>query len=198
MGREVCRADSRSQGLPVIFRETSLKGAYVIEPERKEDDRGFFARTWCQREFEAQGLNATWVQSNISMNYRKGTLRGMHHQDAPHEEVKLVRCTMGAIYDVIIDLRPASPTYCQHVGVRLTAENGYAVYIPKQFAHGFLTLEANSEVSYHMSSFYAPASACGFRWDDPTFGIQWPEAVVVISEKDCSWPVFPYTQDIRQ
>jgi dTDP-4-dehydrorhamnose 3,5-epimerase len=118
----------------------------------------------------------------------------MHYQGAPHEEVKLVRCTAGAIYDVIVDLRPASPTYCQHVGITLSVYNHRAVYIPKQFAHGFLTLEDNSEVSYHMSEFYAPANACGFRWDDPTFNIKWPEPIVVMSEKDRAWP--PFTMNV--
>ena len=123
----------------------------MIEPELVKDERGMFARTWCQKEFEAQGLKVTWVQSSISVNSRKGTMRGMHYQVVPHEEVKLVRCTMGAIYDVIVDLRPASPTYCHHVGVMLSAENRRMLYIPEQFAHGFLTLEDKSEVSYHMS-----------------------------------------------
>jgi dTDP-4-dehydrorhamnose 3,5-epimerase len=181
----------------MIFTETILKGAFVIEPELVRDERGMFARTWCQKEFEAQGLKVTWVQSNISLSSRKGTLRGMHFQIAPHEEVKLVRCTRGAIYDVIIDLRPASPTYCRHAGVMLSAENRLMLYIPERFAHGFLTLEDNSEVSYHMSEFYAPASAHGFRWDDPTFGIQWPETIMVMSEKDRSWPVFPSRQGVH-
>ena len=174
----------------MIFTETLLKGAFMIEPELVKDERGMFARTWCQKEFESQGLKVMWVQSSISVNSRKGTLRGMHYQVAPHEEVKLVRCTMGAIYDVIVDLCPTSPTYRQHIGVTLSAENHLMLYIPEQFAHGFLTLEDKSEVSYHMSEVHAPASAGGFRWDDPTFGIQWPEVIMVMSEKDRSWPVF--------
>lgn len=181
----------------MIFTETALKGAFVIDLEAVKDERGMFARTWCQKEFEAQGLKVTWVQSSISVNNRKGTMRGMHYQAAPHEEAKLVRCTMGAIYDVIVDLRPTSPTYCQYVGVTLSEENRRAVYIPKQFAHGFLTLEDNSEVSYHMSEFHAPTSARGFRWDDPAFGIQWPEAIIVISEKDRSLPVVTSRQGVR-
>ena len=140
----------------MIFTETALKGAFVIEPEPMNDDRGFFARMWCQQEFEAQGLKISWVQSSISVNTRKGTLRGMHYQVAPHEEVKLVRCTRGAIYDVIVDLRPTSPTYCRHVGVTLSAENRRMLYIPGQFAHGFLTLEDKSEVFYQMSEFSCP------------------------------------------
>lgn len=174
----------------MTFTEVLMKGAFVIDLEPIRDDRGLFARTWCRKEFEAHGLAATWVQSSISVNNRKGTMRGMHYQDAPNEEVKLVRCTAGAIYDVIVDLRPTSPTYCQHVGITLSADNHRAVYIPKQFAHGFLTLEDKSEVSYHMSEFYSPASARGFRWDDPALKIAWPEPILVISEKDRTWPAF--------
>jgi len=174
----------------MIFRETALKGAFIIDPEPVIDERGMFARTWCQKEFEAQGLKVAWVQSSISMNRRKGTLRGMHYQAAPYEEVKLVRCTMGAIYDVIVDMRHESPTYCHYLGVTLSAENHRALYIPQRFAHGFLTLSDNSDVSYNMSEFYAPSSARGFRWNDPTFRIEWPEAITVMSEKDRSWPTF--------
>jgi dTDP-4-dehydrorhamnose 3,5-epimerase len=180
----------------MIFTETVLKGAFVIDVEPVNDERGMFARTWCQQEFEAQGLKVSWVQGNISLSKRKGTLRGMHFQIAPHEEVKLVGCTRGAIHDVIVDLRPTSPTYGHHVGLTLSAENRRMLYIPERFAHGFLTLEDNTEVSYHMSEFYAPTSARGFRWDDPTFGIQWPETIVVMSEKDRSWPVFPSRQGV--
>ncbi|MGE0471041.1 MAG: dTDP-4-dehydrorhamnose 3,5-epimerase [Nitrospira sp.] len=174
----------------MIFRETALKGAFVIEPKPVRDERGLFARTWCQKEFEAQGLSARWVQSSISLNSRRGTMRGMHYQAAPNEEVKLVRCTAGAIYDVIVDLRPTAPTYGQHVGITLTAGNHCAVYIPEQFAHGFLTLEDESEVSYHMSEFYAPSSARGIRWDDPALNIQWPEPILIVSKKDQMWPPF--------
>jgi dTDP-4-dehydrorhamnose 3,5-epimerase len=178
----------------MIFTETALAGVFLIDPEPVPDERGMFARTWCQREFEAQGFAVTWVQSSISVNTHRGTLRGLHYQIAPNEEVKLVRCTAGAIYDVIVDLRPTSPTYCQHIGIRLTSDNRRAVYIPKCCAHGFLTLEENSEVSYHMSEFYSLASARGFRWDDPTFTIQWPDTILVVSEKDRSWPWFPSRQ----
>lgn len=174
----------------MTFKETALKGAFVIDPDPVRDERGLFARTWCQREFEAHGLTVVWVQSSLSANNRRGTMRGMHYQAAPHEEVKMVRCTAGSIYDVIVDLRPASPTYGQHVGITLTASNKRALYIPRQFAHGFLTLEDNSEISYHMSEFYSPASARGFRWDDPAFDITWPEAIVVMAEKDRTWPAF--------
>ena len=149
-----------------------------------------FMRTWCEREFKAHGFQATWVQSSVSVNILKGTLRGLHYQSAPHEEVKLVRCTAGAIYDVIVDLRPASPTYCQHVGITLSADTRRAVYIPKCCAHGFFTLEQNSEVSYCMSEFHVPASARGFRWDDLAFKIAWPAPILVMSEKDRTWPAF--------
>lgn len=174
----------------MIFTETVLKGAFVIDPEPTSDERGLFARVWCEKEFEKHGLPPRWVQSSISVNRRKGTLRGMHYQAHPHEEVKLVRCTAGAIYDVIVDLRPSSPTYGQHVGLMLTADNYRSLYIPKQFAHGFLTLQDNSEVSYLMSEFYAPSSARGIRWDDPLLRIEWPEPVVVMAEKDKLWPQF--------
>lgn len=174
----------------MIFTETILKGAFVIDPEPLSDERGMFARIWCQQEFEAQGLDVTWVQNNISVNVRRGTLRGMHHQVAPHEEVKLVQCTMGAVYDVIVDLRPTSPTYCQHVGIVLSAENRRLLYIPEKFAHGFLTLQDKTEVFYHMSEFYTPGFASGFRWDDPAFHIEWPEPIISMSEKDRSWPAF--------
>ena len=147
----------------MIFTETALKGAFVIEPEPASDERGMFARVWCEKEFELQGLSPRWVQSSISINRRKGTLRGMHYQVAPNQEVKLVRCTAGAIYDVIVDLRTTSPTYGQHVSLMLTADNHRSLYIPEQFAHGFLTLQDNSEVSYQISEFYAPSSARGIR-----------------------------------
>jgi len=172
------------------FSETLLKGAFLIDRDLVRDERGFFARTWCEKEFEANGLAVTWVQSSISVNNRKGTLRGMHYQVPPHEEIKLVCCTRGAIYDVIVDLRPASPTFRQSFGTVLSSENHRSLYIPKQFAHGYLTLEDHSEVSYHMSEFYDASSARGFRWDDPAFNIKWPEAILVMSEKDRTWPGF--------
>ena len=175
----------------MIFTETAIKGVFLIEPEPVRDERGMFMRTWCQREFEAHGLTIIWVQASVSVSALKGTLRGLHYQSAPNEEVKLVRCTVGAIYDVIVDLRPASPTYCQYVGITLSADNRRAVYIPKCCAHGFLTLDQNTEVSYHMSEFHAPANAQGFRWDDPAFNIAWPAPILVMSEKDRTWPAFP-------
>jgi dTDP-4-dehydrorhamnose 3,5-epimerase len=172
----------------VIFRETGLEGAFVVEPELMEDERGFFARTWCQREFEAHGLRVGWVQGNISGNHRAGTLRGMHYQVAPHGEIKLVRCTSGSLYDVIVDLRPQSPTYMKHVGVELSSHNRKMLYIPEGVAHGFQTLEDSTEVFYLMSALYAPEYACGVRWNDPVFGIQWPPAARIISARDQNYP----------
>lgn len=174
----------------MIFSGLKLRGAYIIDMERLEDERGFFARSWCQREFEKQGLNAQLVQCNISFNSRKGTLRGMHYQAEPFEEAKLVRCTRGAIHDVIVDIRPTSPTFRKYVGVLLTADNRRLFYIPEGFAHGFLTVEDNAEVFYQMSEFYAPDHARGFRWNDPLFGIEWPSEVKVISDRDRSYADF--------
>lgn len=174
----------------MIFTATVLKGAFIIEPERREDERGFFARTWCQQEFAAHGLNPCVVQCNISFNKKKGTLRGMHYQTFPYEEDKLVRCTMGSIADVIIDLRPQSPTFKHHISVVLTAENRWMLYVPKGFAHGFQTLEDNTEVFYQMSEFYTPAHTRGIRWNDPAFAIQWPADERTILERDQSYPNF--------
>ncbi len=174
----------------MIFEETSLGGAYIVNAEQRKDRRGFFARTWCQQEFEEHGLNPRLVQSSISFNLKKGTLRGMHYQEAPHEEAKLVRCTMGAICDVIADLRPDSPTFRKHITVTLSAENRKMLYIPEKFAHGFITLEDKTEVFYQMSEFYSQESARGFRWNDPFFGIRLPLEVAVISERDRDYPDF--------
>jgi len=174
----------------MLFQATSLKGAFVIEPERLEDERGFFSRSYCQREFEQHGLNPRVVQCNISYNNTKGTLRGMHFQVPPYEEAKLVRCTSGAIYDVIVDLRPDSQTYLKHYGVKLDYLNRSMLYIPKGFAHGFITLEDNTEVFYQMSEFYAQDSARGYRWNDPAFDIRWPIEVKAISDRDRSYPDF--------
>jgi dTDP-4-dehydrorhamnose 3,5-epimerase len=174
----------------MIFIETELKGAYIIEIERREDDRGFFARTWCQKEFEDHGLVARIVQANTSYNRLKGTLRGMHYQHAPHAETKLVRATRGAIYDVIVDLRPESPTYKRWIGVELTADNRRALFVPEGFAHGFQTLEDNTDVSYQVSAFYTPGAEGGLRYNDPAFDIQWPLPVSVVSGKDAAWPDF--------
>lgn len=174
----------------MIFKETKLKGAFIIEPERLEDERGFFARTFCQKEFKKYGLNFSIVQCNISFNKKKGTLRGMHYQVAPHEEAKIVSCIRGAIYDVIIDLRKDSPTYCKWFAVKLTVENYKMFYIPKGFAHGFQTLEDDTMVFYQMSEFYHPECAQGARWNDPAFGIEWPVSVKIISEKDLGYKDF--------
>ena len=168
----------------MIFQETQLKGAFIIEPERLEDERGLFTRTFCEEEFKAHGLNSRVVQCNTSFNKKKGTLRGMHYQVAPHEEAKLVRCTRGAIYDVIVDLRPDSPTFREWVAVELTSDNHRMLYIPEGFAHGFQTLEDNTEVFYQMSEFYHPECASGVRWDDPAFMIEWPMPPTIIAKKD--------------
>ncbi len=172
------------------FTPTPLPGAFVIELEFKEDERGFFARTYCQTEFEAYGLNPRLAQCNISFNRKKGTLRGMHYQAKPYEEAKLVRCTMGAIYDVILDLRPGSPTFRQWFVLELSAANRKMLYVPEGFAHGFQTLEENTEVFYQMSEFYRPECARGVRWDDPAFGIRWPIDAPIISRNDRQCPDF--------
>jgi dTDP-4-dehydrorhamnose 3,5-epimerase len=174
----------------MIFTPTKLAGAYIVEPEPIEDQRGSFARTFCRNEFAELGLQTEWVQCNISFNKKKGTLRGMHYQAAPYQEVKLVRCTAGAIYDVIIDLRPDSATYTQWVAVELTAEHRQMLYVPEDFAHGFLTLEDDTEIFYQMTQFYAPEAARGQRWDDPAFDIHWPENITTISPKDRDYPDF--------
>lgn len=174
------------------FSETRLEGAYIVEIEKLQDNRGFFARSWCKKEFEAQGLISRVVQANVSSNKKKGTLRGMHYQFAPYEETKLVRCTRGAIYDVIIDLRPDSPTYAQWIGVELTAENYKMLYVPENFAHGFQTLANDTEIIYQVSQFYTPGSEGGIRWNDPAFAIKWPLEVQVISDKDKSWVDFTF------
>lgn len=171
----------------MIFQETPLKGAFVLELKKLEDDRGFFARSYCQKEFEEHGLVPRIVQANVSYNIKKGTLRGMHYQIHPYEETKLVRCTCGAIYDVIIDLRKSSPTYRQWFGIELTAENRKMLFVPESFGHGFQTLKEDTEVTYMVSQFYAPGAERGIRWNDPSFGIQWPTGVEVISPKDAHW-----------
>jgi dTDP-4-dehydrorhamnose 3,5-epimerase len=168
----------------VIFAETPLPGAYSIELERLGDERGWFARTFAVEEFEQQGLNPTVAHCNASFNARAGTLRGMHYQAQPHGEVKLVRCTRGAAYDVIVDLRSGSPTYCRWYALELTEENGRALYVPEGFAHGFQTLVNDTELHYQMSRPYVSSHARGVRWDDPAFGIDWPPAERTISERD--------------
>lgn len=174
----------------MIFTETKLKAAFVLEPERREDNRGFFARTFCQKEFQAHGLNPLVVQCNIAYNKKKGTLRGMHFQNPPFQESKLVRCTKGAILDIILDLRPGSPTFKQWVSAELNEDNHKMLYVPEGFAHGYQTLTETTEIIYQVSQFYAPESASGVRHNDPAFAIQWPLEVTAISDLDKKWPDF--------
>jgi dTDP-4-dehydrorhamnose 3,5-epimerase len=174
----------------VIFTPTELKGAFEIELNQLKDDRGFFARAWCEKEFAEHGLTPVVHQVNVSFNKKKGTLRGMHYQVAPYQEAKTVRCTRGAIYDVIIDLRKDSATYKQWIGVELTADNYKMLYVPEDFGHGFITLEDNTEVTYQVSEFYTPGAEQGICWNDPVFNISWPESVQVISEKDANWEAY--------
>jgi dTDP-4-dehydrorhamnose 3,5-epimerase len=174
----------------LIFSETKLPGAFVIELELHTDQRGFFARAYCHEEFEAHGLKLHVLQCNVSFNRYKGTLRGMHFQAAPFGEAKLVRCTSGSIHDVIIDLRPSSPTFKQYFGVELSAENRKMLYIPEEFAHGFQTLQDNTEVSYQMSQVFSAPHARGVRWDDPAFGVEWPLGERIIIERDRNYPDF--------
>ena len=174
----------------MIFTETPLAGAFVLDFERRGDDRGFFARAYCANEFREHGLNPNVVQTNVSYNRRRGTLRGMHYQVPPAQEAKLVRCTRGAIWDAIVDLRPESPTYLQHFGVELSADNGRSLFVPELFAHGYQALADETEVIYQVSAFYSPDHERGAAHDDPEFGIEWPLPVSEISDKDRSWPPF--------
>jgi dTDP-4-dehydrorhamnose 3,5-epimerase len=177
------------------FLKTRLEGAMLIVPERHEDERGFFARTWCREEFASHGLRTDWVQFNVSFNRRRGTLRGLHYQAEPHPECKLVRCTRGAVWDVIVDLRPDSPTCTDWVAVELTADNRNMLYIPQGFAHGFQTLTDDTELFYQMSEFYHPELARGVRWDDPVLAIGWPWCPErIISPRDLAFPVLPCPQ----
>ena len=172
----------------MIFRPTRFLGVWLVEIEPHQDERGHFARTWCRREFAERGLDTELAQASVSFNRERGTVRGMHFQRPPHEEAKLVRCTRGAIYDVALDLRPGSPTRGEWQGFELSAANAAALYIPKGLAHGFQTLEPDSEVFYQISEFYAPDAAAGLRFDDPEFRIAWPLPVAAISAKDRAWP----------
>jgi dTDP-4-dehydrorhamnose 3,5-epimerase len=174
----------------MIFTETKLRGAYLLDLDKHEDERGFFARAWCVDEFKKHGLNQRLVQCNISFNKRRGTLRGMHYQGEPYEEAKLVRCTRGALYDVIIDLRRDSPTFKEWFSVELTAQNHRALYVPEGLAHGFQTLVDNTEVFYQMSEFYHPECSRGVRWDDPAFGIKWPSDPHILSRQDREYADF--------
>ncbi len=174
----------------MIFHGTKIVGVFEIEIERKHDDRGFFARTWCRQEFQKNALNSNLVQTSISFNHLKGTLRGMHYQASPYAEAKLIRCTRGSIFDVAVDLRPSSPTFKQWTSATLTSENHHMLYVPEGCAHGFLTLEDKSEVFYQISEFYTPEAGRGFRWNDWAFGIRWPVEVKIISPRDASYPDF--------
>jgi dTDP-4-dehydrorhamnose 3,5-epimerase len=174
----------------VIFTETKLKGAYILELERREDSRGFFARGFCQKEFRAHGLKPTVAQGNIASNIRKGTLRGMHFQFPPAAESKLVRCTRGAIYDIIVDLRPESSTYLQHIGVELNEDNQRALYVPERFAHGYQTLTDKTDTSYLVGEFYTPEAESGLLYDDPSLKLSWPLPVSVVSDKDQKFSLY--------
>ena len=174
----------------MIFTATAIPGTWLVDPEPLEDERGFFARTFCRREFAARGLEVDVAQTSFAWNRERATLRGLHHQAAPHAEAKLVRCTRGTIFDVVVDLRPDSPAYRRHLAVELSAGNRRMIYVPAGCAHGYLTLEAGTEVGYQMSEFHHPESARGIRFDDPAFAIAWPIPVTVVSERDRTWPDF--------
>jgi dTDP-4-dehydrorhamnose 3,5-epimerase len=174
----------------MIFTETRLAGAFVIDMERLSDERGFFARSWCEDEFAAHGIHMSSLQANVSSNPKRGTLRGMHYQNAPHGESKLVRCTRGAIYDVIIDLREESPTYGQWIGEELTADNFRMLFVPERFAHGFITLEDMTDVHYQMSAKYVAGAEGAIRWNDPAIAIKWPLEPTLLSTKDRNHPDF--------
>src|SRR3954469_23302407 len=171
----------------MIFTETKLPGAFIVDLERRGDDRGFFARSFCQREFEAHGLKPLIAQANVSFNVHRGTVRGLHFQFPPAAETKYIRCSRGAIVDVIVDLRPESPTYLQHVAVELTADNRRALYVPERFAHGYQVLADDTEATYEMGSAYAPHAASGLRYDDPRLGLSWPLPITDTSPKDSTW-----------
>ena len=173
----------------MIFEETPLRGAYVIEPEKISDHRGFFARVWCKKELQRHGLNSELSQSNIGFSHVKGTLRGLHFQKPPHAESKIVRCTRGSIFDVIVDLRPESPTYKRWFGIELSDENRKMVYVAEGMAQGYMTLQDNTEINYHATEFFNAEAASGVRFDDPVLGIRWPMSATAISEQDRSWPL---------
>lgn len=173
----------------MFFHETSLSGAFVVHPDPREDDRGFFTRAFCAREFEEHGLIPTIAQTNISYNAKKGTLRGLHYQVPPATEAKFIRCISGAIWDLIVDLRPGSPTRYQHFGIELSDTNRLGLYIPEMFAHAYLALEDGAEVIYSTSTFYTPGAEAGLRYDDPSLGIEWPIEVTSVSPKDAAWPL---------
>ncbi len=188
MGLQVRHTNTKNRGSGLIFTESKLKGAFVVDIAPINDDRGFFARSWCRQEFHDAGLDENLVQCSVSFNRKKGTLRGMHYQKEPHGEIKLVRCTRGSIMDVIIDLRPESETFKQWLSVTLSESNHRMLYIPKGFAHGFCTMEDNVEVFYQMSTEYKSDFSAGVRWDDPEFGIEWPDMKFIMSERDREYP----------
>jgi dTDP-4-dehydrorhamnose 3,5-epimerase len=179
----------------MIFTETKLAGAYVIDLDRREDSRGFFARMFCQKEFTAHGLKPIIAQANVGSNLKRGTLRGMHFQYPPAAETKYVRCTRGAILDIIVDLRPESPTYLEHVAVELSADNQRGLYVPERFAHGYITFEDNTDTSYMVGEFYTPGVEGGLLYDDPRLALNWPLPVSVMSEKDAQWPLLDEVGD---
>jgi dTDP-4-dehydrorhamnose 3,5-epimerase len=179
----------------MIFNKTELEDAYIIELQEFNDERGFFARAFCEKEFKDHGIDFRVVQANTSYSSKKHTLRGMHYQEKPHQEAKLIKCTKGAIYDVIIDMRPDSPTFKKWAGVELTEQNRKMIYVPEGFAHGFLTLEDDTEVYYPVTESYTPGAEKGIRWDDPAFNIDWPAKAAIISAKDKSWPLFDKSLD---
>lgn len=182
----------------MIFTETKLKGAFIIDIQRHEDPRGFFARGFCQREFEEHGLKPVIAQGNIAHNRKKSTIRGMHFQFPPAAETKLVRCTRGAIVDIIVDLRPESATYLQHIAVELTGDNYRALYVPERFAHGYQTLEDKTDTSYSVGEFYAPGTEGGLLYNDPRLGLEWPLPVSIISDKDTVWkPLSEQETDLK-
>lgn len=175
----------------MIITNTNIDGVFVLEPERFEDERGFFARAWSEKELAALGVESRFVEGNLSFNKQRGTLRGMHYQAAPNEQTKLVRCTRGAVYDVAVDLRAGSPTFGQWVGMELTTENRLMLYVPGDFGHGYLTLEDETEVYYQVTAAYAPESSFGFRWNDPEFRIEWPQVHdLIINRRDLEYPDF--------
>lgn len=179
----------------MIFTETELQGAFVIDLERREDNRGFFARAFCQHEFADHGLKPVIAQANIGFNRRRGSVRGMHFQYPPAAETKLVRCTRGAVLDIIVDLRPESPTYLDHISVELSADNHRAIYVPERFGHGYQVLEDETETSYQVGEFYTPEAEGGLRYDDPALGLTWPLPITEISDKDAGWPLLSEIQE---
>lgn len=180
----------------MIFNKTTLMDAFIIEPKKIKDERGFFARVWCKKEIYSNGMIPELVQANIGYNKKRGTLRGLHFQISPHEEVKILRCTRGAIFDVIVDLRKDSPTYTRWEGFELTEDNHRMVYVPKGFAQGYITLADNTEIYYQTSEYFAPAHARGLRFDDPAINIRWPIEIKIISDNDRSWPDYVLGKNI--